>query len=103
MSVRRSKPIGRDEDTGIDTNGSAFAIPNTGPLVQQFKVYVTAAAYVGVGDSASPPAASASNTVHQEATTEVVYTLDGIRQTDGAYVYVYAKASTIDARVSYFG
>lgn len=103
MSVNRAKPLGRNEGTSITTSGSAFALPTTGPLVQQFKIYVTAAAYVGMGDAASPPAASASNSVHQEATTEVVYTLDGVRQTDGAYVYVYAKSGTIDARVSFFG
>ncbi len=61
-------------------------------------------AYVGLGNVLTPiPAASATNSVYQEANTEVVYTLDGVSQTDGSHLYVYAVAGTVDVHVSYFG
>jgi hypothetical protein len=66
------------------------------------KVYVSAQAYIGIGQAASPPAASTTNSVYQEAATEEVYTLDG---NDAAerYLYVYAVTGTIVANVSMFG
>ena len=102
MSVRRSKPIGRDEATGITTDGEAFPIPNGTAVTQQFKVFVTDPAYIGVGVSGTPPAASETNSVHQEADTEVVYTLDGTPALE-QFVYIYSKATTIDGRISFFG
>jgi hypothetical protein len=102
MATVRAKPLARDEGSSIPTTGTAFPIPTT-VAVHQIKVWVDDAAYVGIGTAASPPAASETNSVHQEADTELVLTLDGIWQTDGTYIYVYSKAATTTARISFFG
>ena len=99
----RSKPLSRATNASVGTSGAAFDLAASGatqPITPtQIKVYVDAAAYVGVGQAASPPTAAATNSVYQEATTEEVYVLDGqIR-----YLYVYAQTGTLTARVSMFG
>jgi hypothetical protein len=97
----RTKPISRATQLAIPTTGQAFAIPATAPI-RQIKLKVSAAAYVGIGASASAPTAADTNTTYQES-GELVYTLDGVPQTDGAYFYVYAVSGTIDGFVSYYG
>lgn len=87
----------------MGTTGAAFDLAPSGstqPIAaSQVKVFVDAAAYVGVGQSASPPAAATSNSVYQEAATVEVYVLDGqIR-----YLYVYSQTGTLTVRVSLFG
>ena len=98
----RSKPVSRAAQAAITTAGHAFAIPSANPI-RQFKLKVSAAAFVGIGTVLSPiPAAATSNTTYQDA-GELVYTLNGTPQTDGSHLYVYAQSSTIDAEVSYYG
>lgn len=98
----RSKPIARDDAAAVDTDGSAFAIPTT-VAARLVKIYVSARAFIGLGGDDSPPAATEDNTTHQEAATEVVYTLDGHTTLDGSHVYVYAVTGTLTARVSFYG
>lgn len=99
----RTKPVGRNTSAVVDTTGVAFALPTLATCLQ-FKIYVSAAAYVGMGTTASPiPAASTSNSVYQESGTEVVYSLDGAT-TDGTHIYIYSVAAgPMTARLSYYG
>lgn len=103
-------PCGNEELTGIDTAGvgGAAAIPATGVATgyvtpRLAKVYVSAKAYVCFGDDATPDGTVPDRAVVQQATTEVLYALPA--DTDGAadYLWIYAKATTISADVSFFG
>ena len=102
----RAVPLWRDTDATVDTTGVAYDLQasSTHPIhATQVKVYVSEAAYVGVGRTSSPPTASADNTVYQEAATEEVYTFSD-NQNFTKYLYVYAVTGTITAvRVSAFG
>jgi hypothetical protein len=98
----RSKPLGRATQAAITTDGHAFTILQSKGPVRQIKVTVSADAFVGLGSAASVPAASTSNSTYHD-TGDLVYTLDGTQQTDGAYLYVWAVTGTTDAYVSYYG
>ncbi len=96
----RSRPLARDTNASVGTSGAAFDLSPSGvaATTSQVKVFVDAAAYVGVGNAASPPTVSATNSVYQEANTEEVYIVGPV-----GYLYVYSLASTLTARVSMFG
>lgn len=105
-----SRPVGTPSElTGITTAGvgGAAAIPTSDadPFIAptQVKVYVSAKAYVCMGDSDTPSGTKPTRCAVQQATTEEVYTLTGIVDDGLDYVWIYAKASTIDADVSFFG
>lgn len=104
----RSLPHSRDTDAAITTAGVAYAIP-TGDAdpwfpATQVTIYVSALAFIGFGPDDSPPAATTSNTVYQEAATVVAYVLDfPTAVAPPTHIYVYAASSDVDARVSWFG
>ncbi len=106
----QSLPHSRSSGTAIDTNGVAFAIPtgNAAPWfpATQAAIYVSALAYIGWGTSGTVPAAATSNTVYQEGTTVVDYTVgfpSDASDTPISHIYIYAASGTVDARVSWFG
>jgi hypothetical protein len=107
MGSLRSLPHGRDTDTAVDTSGTAVAIPDgsTDPFFPptQVKIYVSALALIGWGPDNTPPTASATNTVYQEATTEVVYDIAFPSDATIDHLYIYAATGTVDYRVSFFG
>jgi hypothetical protein len=101
MDLPRSRPISRDTDATTPTTGTAFTIPTT-TTCRVVRVLLAAEAFVGFGSDAAPPTASAANTVYQAAGTQD-YILDGTRQTDLGYVYVYGVSGDIVAKVSFLG
>lgn len=100
MSVAqtRSIPLSYLTDAAVGTGGTAFLLPTT-KRPRRVRISTSAAAFVGSGTAASPPAAAVTNTVYQAAGTQD-YTLDdqGI-----PYFYVYSTTSTIVAFVSFLG
>jgi hypothetical protein len=101
MDLPRSRPISRGTDATCPTTGTAFAVPTT-TTCRVVRVLLAAEAFVGFGSADTPPTASANNTVYQAAGTQD-YILDGMRQTDLGYVYIYAPSGTIVAKVSFLG
>ena len=106
-----SRPCGTPSElTGITTAGvgGAVAFPTAAawPHIEptQVKVYVSAKAYVCFGDDTSPDGTPpAGQCAVQQAATEEVYTLTGIVDAGLDHLWIYAKAATIDADVSWFG
>ncbi len=98
--ARRTRPVSRATDAAAGTTGAAFAVPST-TSVTMVRINLSADGYVGMGDAASPPTAADTNTVYHASGTQDYY-LDGVRQTDGGYIYVYSVASTLVAKLSYF-
>lgn len=104
-----SRPCGYAELTGITTAGvnGATAIPTeaTTPFIAptQVSVYVSAKAYVCLGDSDTPDGTPPARCAVQQATTEKTYVLTGLVDSGFDYVWVYAKSSTITADISFFG
>jgi hypothetical protein len=94
----RTYPRSRAAAAAAPTTGSAIAIDRDGRVA---RIKTSAAAYVGVGASASVPAASASNSVYHASGTED-YTLNP-GGANMAYLYVYAVAGTVDVEVSFLG
>lgn len=102
MDLPRSRPISRGTDATCPTTGTAFAVPST-KTCRVVRVLLAAEAYVGFGSVLTPiPAAADTNTVYQASGTQD-YILDGMRQTDLGYVYIYATTGTIVAKVSFLG
>ena len=99
--ARRTKPLSRATDATAPTTGTAFAIPDTAN-VTQVEILLSADGYIGMGDDASPPTAADTNTTYAFANTLVTLYLDGVRQRDGAFVYVYAASGTLVAKLSYY-
>ncbi len=94
----RSKPTARDDEAAVPTTGTAIPLTVS---IRQVKIYVSGRAYIGIGLDDSPPTASETNSTHQEASTEIVYVLDG-HAAYGTHVYVYAAAGTIICRISFY-
>ena len=99
--ARRTRPVSRATDAAVGTGGTAFAVPTT-TNITKISIKLSADGYVGMGSASSPPTVADTNTVYHFSGTTVDYFLDGVRQTDGAYVYVYSVAATLDAKLSYF-
>jgi hypothetical protein len=104
-----SRPISSEALTGITTQGvngvvlipTGAAFPFIAPT--QVKIYVSAKAYIALGDSSTADTTVPDNAVIQQATTEEVYTLTGIADVEFDYIWIYSVSSTIDADVSFFG
>jgi hypothetical protein len=104
-----SRPVGKSALTGVTTQGvnGTVVIPTEAdfPYIAptQVKIYVSAKAYVALGDSSTADTTVPDNAVIQQAQTEEVYTLTGIADVEFDYLWVYSVSSTIDADVSFFG
>ena len=102
-----SRPVSRASGTGITTSGTAVAIPDGSAspwyAATQFKLWVSAEAFVGLGGSSSPAAASTTNSVIQQAGTEEVYTIPGWAEDLQDFVWIYAASGTTDYDLSFFG
>ena len=94
----RTHPLSYGTDAAVATTGSKFTIP-TAKRAKIARVNTSAAAYVGVGNASSIPAASTSNAVYQASGT-TDYMLDDNAPT---YLYVYSTSSTIAVFVSFLG
>lgn len=98
---QRTKPLSRATDAAVPTTGTAFAVP-TLSNVTLVRIDLSADGYVGVGSVASPiPTAADTNTTYHKSGV-LDYYFDGVRQKDGAYIYVYSVATTLVAKLSYY-
>lgn len=95
----RSRSIARTTNAAVPTAGAAFARPRG---ASQVKIKVGSDAYVGRGATASPPAATATNSVYLDANEQEIWDLDARGGVD-AYVYVYAVIGTASVKLSWYG
>ena len=104
MFALRARPLYRDADASVDTDGVAFQVyadADHPTKVHQVVVETDARIFVGVGRSQTPPAPTTQNTVYQP-TGERVYTLDG-NDAEERWLYIYAVTDTAEVFVSRFG
>lgn len=99
-----SEPIGRDADTSVDTNGTAFDMRRAtyaGKLPKQATLKTDALVFVAIGESPTLPSPLTTNSAYQEADTVITYTLSG--KEERCWFYVWAVTGTADVRFSLFG
>jgi hypothetical protein len=95
----RTNPLSRIAATaGVTTDGEKFLVNRDARVA---RITTDAAAYVGVGNSATVPAAAVGNTAnHASGTEDYVLNMPGSQST---YIYVYSVAATITVTVSFLG
>ncbi len=94
----------------MPTTGEEFLVPDGSATpfrrASHVKVTVGAAAYVGFGTAADPPAVSAANSVYHASGTEMYaipeLSLHEAEEANDLYLYVYSVAATLVADVSWF-
>lgn len=106
MSERALLPHSRATATGAGTTGVAIPIPNgsTAPYFAPTvaRIETTELSYIGWGEDDSPPTASATNTVYQQADVERDYVIP-VGDSTIDFLYVYSRSATTDVFVSFFG
>lgn len=96
----RTKPVSRATATGVSTSGEKFALPATTIQARVARIKTSAAAFVGMGDSSTIPAAAAGNSVYHESGVEDYVLNNGAQNT---YLYVYSQSATCDVFISFLG